>query len=701
MQTYLIPWLKAAGVLAPVILFAATAARLLCPRRDVLLRAVVGILLAFGLVVAVGGLLGMSGWLSYTGYLIALWWVALILGLIVVDPLRMRRDTDEKVRPLPSAPWPVIALAMCSWTLLAGSLAARLVQPTVEYDELTYHLHFPAQWLNAGRIFLIDVPFGGAAPAYAPANGELWLTWLMAPFRGWAGPLGSFKLCGVDALARVGQFPFFVLAVLSLLVMGRELGARTGAMYLPGALLSFSPWVLREAATAGVDLVMAGCLLAALALAMVYRRDGRRAIAASCGLALGLAVGAKAVVLAYSIVVVPAVLICLLSRRDAKAVGAWLGAVVVFGSPWYLRNLIVAGNPLFPIQFLFFRGAFVRRALDASPFHVPDFASALAVSAQAIGFWLVPLGVGGLITALVLARKNRAWLGVAWIAPAAVVWHFLSVPYSSQDRFLMWAVALSLLPFGCWPMSRRGQFALLLLLPSLFLTLWGPGRGFRVGALPVSGRGTFLHDGWWIALLVLAFVAVAWFFARRLKASPAWRATMVFCAGIVPALVIAQPRSGVFVETGLHAITNFPFRGYVEVWKRHPSVVAYAGRNVPYYLAGRDGRTRVLSMNTDGQTSMLLHDYVNDLALVGKLDQSQEEADWRGHHPDFAHWRNALLENDVQLLFLEPLPAMTKTYMFHDAEGFSIERQWAREHPETFALLNADAAYELYELRLR
>jgi hypothetical protein len=394
---------------------------------------VVGILLAFGLVVVVGGLLGMSGWLSYTAYLIGLWWAVLVLGLIVVDPVRIRRDADEKEPPLPPAPWSVVALALCSWTLLVGSLAARLVQPTVEYDELTYHLHFPAQWLNAGRVFLIDVPFGGAAPAYAPANGELWLTWLMAPFHGWAGPAGSFKLCGVDALARVGQFPFLILAVLSLLVMGRELGARTDAMYLPAALLPFSPWVMHEAATAGVDLVMAGCLLAALALAMVYCRDGRRATAASCGLAFGLAIGAKAVVLAYSIVVVPAILICLLARRDAKAVGVWLAAVVAFGSPWYLRNLIVARNPLFPIQFLFFRGAFVRRALDASPFHVPDFTSALAVSAQAIGFWLVPLGVGDVIAALVLARKNRAWLRVAWIAPAALVWHFLSVPYSSQD----------------------------------------------------------------------------------------------------------------------------------------------------------------------------------------------------------------------------------------------------------------------------
>jgi hypothetical protein len=332
----------------------------------------------------------------------------------------------------------------------------------------------------------------------------------------------------------------------------------------------------------------------------------------------------------------------------------------------------------------------------ASPFHAPNVAAALAVSAQAIGFWLAPLGVGGAIAALVLARRRALWRLVAWIVPIALLCHFVLVPYSSQDRFLMWVVALALLPFAFWPATRRGRLLLLVLVPSLALTLWGPGRGFRLGELPVSGRGMLSHDGWWIALIIFAALTLVWILSRRVMAHPAGKLVVVFLAGLVPAVALAAPRSGVFIETGLHAITDLPFKGYVAVWERHPAVVAYAGRNAPYYLAGRDGRTRVVYINTDGRAAMRLHDYVRELAQAGQLDRTKEKADWRGGHPDYDRWRLALLASKAELLFLEPLGPAEKSYLPHDADGYTIERQWARGRPDAFNLVAADADFELY-----
>ncbi len=698
MSDYFLPWFKALAIIVPVIWFAVLLARRLASSRDIVVRSVIGILIAFTEVTAVGIILGVGGWLSFAGYLVGLWWPLLLLMLVLRDPCGRWAPADEHSAPWPELSGPLLALTLLSFAMLAGSMAAHLAAPTVEYDELTYHLHFPVQWLNQGRLFLIDTPFGDAAPSYAPVNGELWFAWLMAPFFGWAGPVGTFKLAGVDALARVGQFPFFVLLALSLLLLARDLGAHSRSVYLPAVLLPFVPWFTRQAATASVDLMMAACLMAALALAFGYRHGGPSRMAVLSGLAVGLALGVKYVATVYLLVLSPPLLCCLLSRRSRKTMGMFFLALIVSGAPWYLRNLVVAGNPLFPAQFLFFDGAYTRQAMLASPFRVPNLAAALAVSAQAFGFWLAPVGLGGMIAGLWLAWRRSAWRWFGGVAPVALSWHFLVVPYNSQDRFLLWVVALALLPLAFWPDTRRGRWALLALVPSLLLTVWGPGQGFRVGMLPVAARGIMPHDGVWFAAIVLVLMVAMWFAVRARIARTGVRLAAVFLIGFIPALVAAHPQAGTFVETGLGASRELPFAGYAAVWDQHPTAVAYAGRNAPYYLAGRAGTTRVVYVNTDGQTEMKLHNYVRNLAKAGLLRREQEKADWRGRHRSYESWHSALLREQVELLFLEPLRGQELSYLPHDADGFTIERQWAREHPDQFVPLMAGPDCEIYRV---
>ena len=703
MSYYLLHGIMVPAVVLPVLVFSTLAVRLIYRDREPLFRLAAGLLGAFLLVDLIGGILGLCGALTLTGYAVAGWLAVIILGSVYFLRARKIKFEVNYISDLPAAPWPLAALGLVALAQLAGMLAVKLVLPAMEYDELTYHLHFPAQWLVEKKIFLIDTPFGDAAPAYAPANGELWYAWLMAPMRGSAADLANFKLMGLDAVAKIGQFPFFILAAVALILLARRLKAEGWAIYLPAILFAFMPWVLTQSASASVDLMMSACLLGALALAFEYQNHAQRRIAALSGVALGLAVGVKFVALSYAPLMALPMLIFLWRNRDGRSFAYWVLGLLAAGAPWYLRNLALTGNPLFPMQVsLFganiFPGAYTRAAMLQSPFHAPDVASALAVGAHAIGFWLVSLAIIGIVCGFFWSRGEKSWRMIAWLAPVAWIWHFLIVPYSSQDRFLIWVVALSFLPLCRWPAARRWRILLwVLLIPALALTLIGPGFSFQIGALPVPKVGTLLPQGWWVGLPTLALMGLLFFYIRKLG-RPLLSIGVVFGVGVIMALVMAKPAGGMYVRTGAKMLSEMPLNGYLAIWERHPQKIAYAGRNTPYYLVGRSGLTRVYYINADGRTDWLLHDYVHQLSATGRLDLHKEKDDWRGRNPDFQYWQAALLRTGITMLFLEPLSPAESLYLPGDTGGYPLERDWARSHPESFSLIDCGKRFELYKI---
>jgi hypothetical protein len=67
---------------------------------------------------------------------------------------------------------------------------------------------------------------------------------------------------------------------------------------------------------------------------------------AAAGLAVGLAVGTKSTAVAMAAALTVAVLVLAPAGRRWAAAGWWLIPAFLGGGYWYLRNLIVAGNPL-------------------------------------------------------------------------------------------------------------------------------------------------------------------------------------------------------------------------------------------------------------------------------------------------------------------------------------------------------------------
>jgi len=204
--------------------------------------------------------------------------------------------------------------------------------PTRAFDTLAYHLEVPARYLQAGRI--IDIPEN--IYSYAPQlNHALYGL--------------AIGLRGSDLAGLINHF-YFVLA-LTVLWLGFRDRFRPGAGAWAAALVSMSPLMLLEAANGGVDWAAAFYTVAALSVLMGGTGDLRRVILA--GVLAGMAAGCRHQPLGYAIVI-PAMagfLDDLFSRRGLRT-GAWslyLGVAVLAAFPWYLRNWIFTGDPLFPL----------------------------------------------------------------------------------------------------------------------------------------------------------------------------------------------------------------------------------------------------------------------------------------------------------------------------------------------------------------
>jgi predicted membrane channel-forming protein YqfA (hemolysin III family) len=111
--------------------------------------------------------------------------------------------------------------------------------------------------------------------------------------------------------------------------------------------------VVREPGAAKNDLMAAALLLAGIAIlieAWNAQPAERRALygwpLAAAGLAVGLAAGTKVTVLALAGALSIAVLVLAPAGKRWKAAGWWFVPALIGGGYWYLRNLIVAGNPI-------------------------------------------------------------------------------------------------------------------------------------------------------------------------------------------------------------------------------------------------------------------------------------------------------------------------------------------------------------------
>ncbi len=386
-------------------------------------RAVAGLVLLCGICVGVLFMCGAVGQVNAVAVAMATT-TALAAEWLVLGELPTQ--TPNRLQRLEVAALAGLTVAALTWLPLATSGGA------YGWDDLTYHAAVPGHWLQTETLSLPPFTY----QAYYPLNSELLSLWFMLP--------------GSDAHIHMGVLVWAGLVVAAGVSIGRtgDLGLTGGALLMIVFAATPKVWEVAQTTSAS-DLAVTALGMGALALA--WSPDARSPLptAGLCGIAAGLALGAK--VSMAPLVLLLALWWALESRRvgDFRPLGLFAVAVFALGSWWYIRNLWITGNPLFPAAFGPFDGPLDAAAQRETsllgvlqrPARYPDALQRILTGRLD---WPLPLGMLsaiGYCSALVATarqwrdEKRRAtWLLLTTLAGLSFVALFVISPYSGTTN---------------------------------------------------------------------------------------------------------------------------------------------------------------------------------------------------------------------------------------------------------------------------
>jgi 4-amino-4-deoxy-L-arabinose transferase-like glycosyltransferase len=260
-------------------------------------------------------------------------WLMLILAVIGAAHLIKKIPTLHPRITMPNGlHWLFPAgIAVAALWSLVGVLAP---SDMLDWDSLAYHLAVPKLWLEAGQ--MVEIPF--IHHSYFPFVVDNLYIWGLS----WGGQHGAKAFSLVHLL--LGACSMFGLA-------RQRFSAKAGWW----AALAFTgtPVVLWLSGTAYIDVahgLYAG--LGVIFAAFFVEKPEAKGYLWISALCLGFAAASKHTGL-QTIFAVGLVVFVLISRKSSLRVGlsyaATLGVLaVVIASPWYIRNTILTGNPVYP-----------------------------------------------------------------------------------------------------------------------------------------------------------------------------------------------------------------------------------------------------------------------------------------------------------------------------------------------------------------
>jgi 4-amino-4-deoxy-L-arabinose transferase-like glycosyltransferase len=209
--------------------------------------------------------------------------------------------------------------------------------PPFNYDALMYHLQGPRLFLEAGRIMPIF---------------ENWLTFY--PFTG--EMINLFGLAfGSDIFARLIHFSSLILTTASTYSLAARLLPRNGGA-LSVAIFTGIPVLFLWGSQANNDLTLVLYQFLAVFLFLLWIQKRQTGLLVLSGIMLGLALGSKYLAFSGLAILGMAIIIYYWDNSSKKLdlsksfrdCAILCGTAILVASPWYLKNYLWTGNPIFP-----------------------------------------------------------------------------------------------------------------------------------------------------------------------------------------------------------------------------------------------------------------------------------------------------------------------------------------------------------------
>jgi 4-amino-4-deoxy-L-arabinose transferase-like glycosyltransferase len=249
------------------------------------------------------------------------------LLLAFVPPFLAPGESDPRGASWASASWrPGLAL---TGLLVVPAFVLSLYPPTA-YDETMYHLSYASAFAATHRLAVVPEHLFPVYPQF--------LELLFSPLLMVSG----------DVSTHVVQFLCMLATAAAVFAICERFGDWRAAV-LGVALWLSNPLVHYQAATAYVDLgYTLFTILAILAFELWRETDSRRWIAAS-GILIGFAAGTKYLGLIWLGMLAIAVWVSAARGRRLARAALFTVMALLAMAPWYVRNAVVTGNPIFPL----------------------------------------------------------------------------------------------------------------------------------------------------------------------------------------------------------------------------------------------------------------------------------------------------------------------------------------------------------------
>ena len=306
---------------------------------------------------AYGGALALAVWAyliagcAALGWMGAVPWTPLIVAGVVGMVGRLRKSPlTPTLSPLTkggegtgvggfsSKALRIVLLTLSAALAVLSLLLCALPPDGNEWDALAYHLAFPKLYLQAGR--MVEIPF--MHQSYFPPLQDMLYLWGLS--------------VADESAAKVMHWAVGMLAVLGAagFLQRRGVSGAWGAALVLGA-----PAFLWQMFSAYADLATAlYASLGMFALAYAVQEGSRRWLWLS-GALMGFALATKYTALLTAGLWGVVGLVWLVRAGQARLLPTLVGAgllAAAIGAPWYIRNAVWTGNPVYPFAYEIFGG---------------------------------------------------------------------------------------------------------------------------------------------------------------------------------------------------------------------------------------------------------------------------------------------------------------------------------------------------------